>query len=647
MLRAHLILAAVVMTASTTGLQRQGGPPSPAATGLVVGQVVDADSGRPVGESVVTLSGGPGVQTSPLSPLPPGRKLITDSNGRFVFGGLATGTYGLSAVKPGYGTSYFGQVTPRGYAASLDLAEGERLLDARILMWRDAAITGRVVDEAGEPVVGARIYVRRVTMRGGRPALLDFLLGAGSPSTDDRGVYRIGGLAPGQYVVGISVTSTSIPERLVTDYFRATGDARAEMQIALFGAAPTMTSAGTEESQQVGEHILQLAGRMPTPPAPQEDGTLAIYTSVFYANGRHAGDAAPVLVRSGETRSGVDLNLRAVPAVTVSGRLEGPDGAVGIATVYLMRANGGEPVGLPKDAAATTVADASGTFTFLGVPVGQYVLTTVKWPRPQERAGQPTVVQAPGGAMTRGVITEVVVPDEQPTLWARQPVTVGDRDVSGLRVSLATGVRVSGRMVFEGGDPPFPPNRFELSIDAIEEWLQFTPTVAFPGEDWKFRSPQVPQGRYLVTIPVPSGWFVKSAMMNGRDIADGPVNLTEDVTDLVITLTNRGARVSGTVRDREARPDPAAAVIVFPADRRLWIDYTAYPRRIKDGGVKRDGRFSFGDLPSGDYFIVAAPRAAVDWSTPGFLERLAPVATRITLGEAEQRTLDLRVTQVK
>jgi hypothetical protein len=386
---------------------------------------------------------------------------------------------------------------------------------------------------------------------------------------------------------------------------------------------------------------------MPTPPTPRDSDRLAVYTSVFYANGTHPGEAIPILVRSGETRSGIDLNLRAVPSVSVSGRLEGPNGRVGLATVYLMRTSGGDPVGSPKEAAATSVADATGAFRFLGVPPGEYVLTTVKWPRPQERAGQATVVQTPSGSATRGVVTDIVVPDAQPTLWARRQVSVGDRDVSGLRVDLVAGVRVSGEIVFEGGSPPFPPSRFELAIEAMDQWQQFTPTVAVPGEDWKFYSPQVPQGRYLVTVPAPAGWFVKSAMMNGRDIADGPVDLTEDATKVIVTLTNRGARVSGTVRDRDGRPDPGSGVVVFPADPRLWVDYTAYPRRIKDGGANRDGSFSFGDLPSGDYLIIAAPRPALDWSTPKLLERLAAVATRITLGEAEQRTLDLRTAQLK
>ena len=127
---------------------------------LVAGQVIDATSGRPVSESVVTLSaptgGGPSTAAQ--------RKVLTDGSGRFAFQGLPAGRYSITATRPGYLTGVLGKLAPRGGGAPLQLSDGERVIDLRILMWKHAAVRGRVTDEAGEPVVGARVTALRRAM---------------------------------------------------------------------------------------------------------------------------------------------------------------------------------------------------------------------------------------------------------------------------------------------------------------------------------------------------------------------------------------------------------------------------------------------------------------------------------------------------
>jgi hypothetical protein len=175
-------------------------------TALVVGQVVDADSGKGIGDAIVTLGGGPGAApTSPLTPPAPGRRLLTTANGQFVYRQLAPGRYTLSATKPGYRIGIVGQLVPRGPGGALEIRPGEKLTDVRILMWKQASITGRILDEAGEPVVGAEVRVQRAQLVAGRPGFANI---AGA-TTDDRGVYRIGSLDPGTYVVCVPSASTS------------------------------------------------------------------------------------------------------------------------------------------------------------------------------------------------------------------------------------------------------------------------------------------------------------------------------------------------------------------------------------------------------------------------------------------------------
>jgi hypothetical protein len=139
---------------------------------------------------------------------------------------------------------------------------------------------------------------------------------------------------------------------------------------------------------------------------------------------------------------------------------------------------------------------------------------------------------------------------------------------------------------------------------------------------------------------------VKSVTLQGRDIADLPFEMKETMSGVTVTMSRRGASVSGAVRSTAGAPDATAALLLFPTDTRLWIDYGPYSRRLKDTRATRTGTFEIRDLPAGDYYLVAVPQAAMTWK-PGFLESMSRIATRVTLSEAEQRSIDLRVQDVR
>src|SRR6185503_15767461 len=70
-----------------------------------------------------------------------------------------------------------------------------------------AAIGGTVTDENNEPVVG--IYVRALAIA----SIAGARQYAAGPIalTDDRGMYRIAGLPPGQYLISVPTVGASIP----------------------------------------------------------------------------------------------------------------------------------------------------------------------------------------------------------------------------------------------------------------------------------------------------------------------------------------------------------------------------------------------------------------------------------------------------
>ena len=51
-----------------------------------------------------------------------------------------------------------------------------------------------------------------------------------------------------------------------------------------------------------------------------------------------------------------------------------------------------------------------------------------------------------------------------------------------------------------------------------------------------------------MTSPI-AGWWLKSAVVDGRDRLDGPLEVRASIQDLVVTLSPRASEIAGTVRD--------------------------------------------------------------------------------------------------
>ena len=224
-----LILLLSVLTAGQVQSSAPSAPPRDAVsrdgaararTATVRGRVVDRETGQPLGRVMVTLIStawrdqamsssamiaqtgiAESVDESSLRKNEP-RRTATAADGRFEFTQVLPGAYTVSFdASMSRGTHLdqsFGESGPRDplkpvrRVPPIELSAGETRDNVDIALWRAFAVEGRVVDDAGEPIANADVNISPwdspSTMSWGRPRL-----------TDDRGMFRIFGVRPGQY----------------------------------------------------------------------------------------------------------------------------------------------------------------------------------------------------------------------------------------------------------------------------------------------------------------------------------------------------------------------------------------------------------------------------------------------------------------
>jgi hypothetical protein len=423
---------------------------------------------------------------------------------------------------------------------------------------KSPAVVGTVLDRYGEPLEDLAVALLTPSRTGAR-RVLERVAGTRLMRTDDRGRYRLFPALPGDHYVVVS-----------------------------------------EEAQ--------VAGGTTTGP----ERSLRMY----YPGTASLDDALRVPVVEG--RDTTEVNLAYVPMD--GGRVAGTafDAAgqpLAFPVTLVERTRAGRPTVGPRQARV----GSDGTFVFLNVPPGDYVVQAVVRP-------------GPGRAAEQGLTFVSVTGAEAP------PVTV----------RTSRGTRVRGRVELEGdasrvqfdlfgvGVFPSDPDYDVSGIDRIGAGVENDGTFEF----------YVHGPMRIVSTAAPEGWWLKSATVGIVDAAEVPYTFGErgDPADLTVVFSDAVGRVAGQVTDSRGDPAPDAPVLVFPTDESQWyVD----SRRLVATRTRADGQFGAMALPPGDYWIVAAPRseAARDWRDAEALRLLARVAQRINVRERQRDQRTLRVVE--
>lgn len=185
------LLALVVSGATITAAVAQAAPPTaaaadrtlPAGHGVVRGQIVDAQSGRPIAGASYEVTG---PEDSALGQ--------TGDDGRFETRPLKAGTYSMSARAKGYVIGSYGQ-RESPFGAPIEVRAGRASTGIEIRMQAAGAINGRILDDLGNGLQGVEIVLEPV-----RGQLTGARWVEAFAQTIENGVYRVS-VPPGDYHV--------------------------------------------------------------------------------------------------------------------------------------------------------------------------------------------------------------------------------------------------------------------------------------------------------------------------------------------------------------------------------------------------------------------------------------------------------------
>jgi hypothetical protein len=236
-------------------------------------------------------------------------------------------------------------------AVEIEVLADRPVTRVEVPLRRGGVITGRILDPRGEPLAEISVMLMRkvATSSGGSPGMPTI-----PTQTNDLGEFRLAGIPDGEYTLLATVRSAS----------------------------------------------------MLTPRAPAVRPTALAPT--YYAGVTDHTQSGNIVVRAGDTISGLEWRMISAPAFTVSGVVVAQDGRVVPDAMVQLFYDTTVP-GPPPTLGVRTNAD--GTFAVAGVVSGKYTISA----SPLIRAGT---------TMTTSMNFTI----------SRQPLVVDNADVSGLKV---------------------------------------------------------------------------------------------------------------------------------------------------------------------------------------------------------------------
>ena len=548
-------------------------------TGTIKGRIVSGD-GQPITNA--------NVMAQALTATPTAKPTRVDSDGRFVFEDLPPAAYLIMGNAPGY--------VDQSLALG-DASQWPRHLigsNVRLTMIKGGVITGQVTNASGEPIVGVPVHA---TLQNAQPNILAFLTGGGVSETDDRGIYRIFGLLPGQYIVHAGGKGQLLQ-------FAATGF---DIDV------PTYYPSTTRDT------------------------------------------AVPVSVRSGDETSGIDIKYKSIEGHSISGLVSGNIDASslnGAITVFLANAGSTSVLSLGLVGAN----DPRRAFSFHGIADGEYDLFATYLTRQTDNARVAAKRVVVRGIDVTGVelnMTALASITGTITLDPIKPEDKCDKRGSQLIEITPTAPRDEPRKsgsqsliaMLQGGLGLLD-EKGEFALRNLEA-ARYRLEVKLPTESWYVRAITLPGG--AARTPQPSAPQPNTAAKANLNSWQGVVTLKagESLSGVSIMVGQDAAGLYGRAGPEGAPVKEGTRVHLVPFEPEQANNFLRY----SETPVNSDGTFGVANIAPGRYFILArvesptgadaVPRAvALDPRARAVLRREAETANTIIELKPCQRLTD-------
>ncbi len=499
---------------------------------------------------------------------------ITSDAGKFIIRAVPAGKYELTVTRTGYVQS----------DQSLTLENDPRPRNVIVALNPTGAISGRIFDEFGEPVIGAEVRaMKSFYQRGGR-----ILVPMQSAVTDDRGEYRLFWLPPGRYFVS---AVGPMPDGFTTGILN---DARGDFS-------------SYQPSLPAFYYFNPIAFVPKTRTAAQET---ELYIPVYFPGARDPHAASPIEVRSAAAAAGIDITVQHVRKHRIHGTvIDARTGAV-LRDCQTWRVD--DPPSYIEDDALSFLSN---------YPV-------------------PATCRPAGEFEMRDVISgKYLLIAQSGDLGGRVAVEVRDEDLENVVIPVVPGFNIAGHLTIDGRKEP----KDHADLAKLRVWLRNDiPWLGGLGEapqaptpEGNFTLKSVPAGDYRVLMdPLPNGFYIQSIRLGSEDLLNGGLHIDRQPDGQIdIVLGTTTGSLNGTVRDEKRQPIPNVRVVLVPA-RRNRIDL------FKTARTGESGVFRFESVPPGDYKLFAWED--IDdgaWLDPDVIELYESRGTAVRVGPASDQTV--------
>jgi hypothetical protein len=489
---------------------------------------------------------------------------------------------------------------------------------------RTGAITGRVLNDAGQPVPNSLVFATGQGAATQRAAMADeagnFVI-----SGLDASLYFIGASAPAHatmmrepgeiaspYRIGDSVTlnllrggvitgtvTTAAGEPLVQAVVRATliRDANGKINTTMrFPLERTTDDRGVYRiyGLSAGTYVVSAGGRIASFSSGPYDGD-----APTYAPSSTRDTAAEVDVKAGQETTGIDIRYRSEPGRSISGTVTGQGSPTTFTNVALSQV-----VNSVSQLVSLSYQSQNGKgFAFYGLPDGEYDLTAQALAVQSEaQATEPLHVSIKG----RDVTGLNLVLNAMPSLAGRVVLTASTAvECQNKRKPLFAETLVVARRSDKSGQknaltfPNFSTN--QTSPDKNGDFAlrslapgQYALSTRFFARYWYLRSVEQESSTTATTRPA-VGSRVSDLARSGFQAKFG-----DRITKVTVTLAEGAASVRGALKSESNGALPPLLVHLVPAEKENAEDVL----RFFVSPVHADGTFSLTNVPPGNYWVL-------------------------------------------